>query len=207
MRSVIRTISVMVLSICMMISFCACGTPSPTETVDTFLTAVKAQDQETINSVYAGKDFDIISSMDEDEAGGTDAALKDMEAKMLEFDYSLSNEIIKDDKATVDVEIKTYEFGKAMTNAMSAYLEEALVLAFSGASDEQLENIMNDAFKKEIDALKDKSCKTKATINLVQKDGKWKVSSIDDESEIMNALSGNLVNAIKEINESFEEWE
>ena len=66
---------------------------------------------------------------------------------------------------------------------------------------------MNDAFEEEFGALTDKTYTAKATINLVQKDGEWKVAEIDSEGEIMNALSGNLVNAIKEINESFEEWE
>ena len=72
---------------------------------------------------------------------------------------------------------------------------------------EEMEKIMNDAFEEEFDALTDKAYTAKATINLVQKDGEWKVTEIDSEGEVMNALTGNLVNAIKEINESFEEWE
>lgn len=66
---------------------------------------------------------------------------------------------------------------------------------------------MNDAFEEEFGALTDKEYTAKATINLVQKNGEWKVEEIDSEGEVMNALTGNLVNAIKEINESFEEWE
>ena len=130
-----------------------------------------------------------------------------MKDKLLDFDYTLSNEKINDTKATVDVEFKTYEFGKAMTNTMAKYIEKALPLAFSGASDEEMEKIMNDAFEEEFGALTDKAYTAKATINLVQKDGEWKVAEIDSEGEVMNALTGNLVNAIKEINESFEEWE
>lgn len=214
MRKLIKIVSAAALSVCLMLSFCACGIPGPTETADTFLSAVKTQDQETVNSVYAGKAFDILDSMEQDEdadaedGGSIDSLIeKQMKDKMLDFDYTLSNEKINDTKATVDVEFKTYEFGKAMTNTMAKYIEEALPLAFSGASDETLEKIMNDAFKEEFGALKDKSYTAKTTINLVQKDGEWKVSEIDDDSDIMNAISGNLVNSIKEINESLEEWE
>lgn len=213
MRKVLKTAYAAALSICLMISFCACGTPGPTETADTFLNAVKAQDQETVNSVYAGKTFDVLDSMeggDPDAEGGEsvdDLLEKQMKDKMLDFDYTLSNEKIDDTQATVDVEFKTYEFGEAMTNTMAKYIEKALPLAFSGASDEEMQEVMNDAFEEEFGALTDKTYTAKATINLVQKDGEWKVAKIDSESEVMNAMSGNLVNAIKEINESFEEWE
>lgn len=86
-----------------MISFCACGTPSPTETADTFLSAVKAQDYEKVKSVYAGKTFDILDSMGEDDAEveeseSIDSSFeKELKDKMLDFDYTLSNEIINDD--------------------------------------------------------------------------------------------------------------
>lgn len=194
-----------------MISFCACGTPSPIETADTFLSAVKAQDYEKVKSVYAGKTFDILDSMGEDDAEveeseSIDSSFeKELKDKMLDFDYTLSNEIINDDKATVNVEVTTYALGKAMTSTMVKYIEEALPLVFSGASEEELEKIMNDIFEEELSELTDKTYSAKATINLVQQDGQWKVSEIDDEGEFMNALSGDLVNAIKEINDSFED--
>lgn len=136
-----------------MISFCACGTPSPTETADTFLSAVKAQDYEKVKSVYAGKTFDILDSMGEDDAEveeseSIDSSFeKELKDKMLDFDYTLSNEIINDDKATVNVEVTTYALGKAMTSTMVKYIEEALPLVFSGASEEELEKIMNDSFE------------------------------------------------------------
>ncbi|MGN0701943.1 MAG: hypothetical protein ACI4KL_02055 [Lentihominibacter sp.] len=213
MKKILRVISVTALSICLIISFCACGAPSPTETADTFLSAVKAQDHETVKSVYAGKTFDILDSMGEDDAEveeseSIDSSFeKELKDKMLDFDYTLSNEKINDDKATVNVEVTTYALGKAMTSTMVKYIEEALPLAFSGASEEELEKMMNDIFEEELGALTDKTYTAKATINLVQQDGKWKVSEIDDEGELMNALSGDLVNAIKEINDSFDAWE
>ena len=211
MRKVLKTISIAAISICLMISFCACGTPSPTETADTFLSAVKAQDYEKVKSVYAGKSFDILDSMGEDDAEveeseSIDSSFeKELKDKMLDFDYTLSNEIINDDKATVNVEVTTYALGKAMTSTMVKYIEEALPLVFSGASEEELEKIMNDIFEEELSEFTDKTYSAKATINLVQQDGQWKVSEIDDEGELMNALSGDLVNAIKEINDSFED--
>lgn len=106
---------------------------------------------------------------------------------------------------TVNVEVTTYALGKAMTSTMVKYIEEALPLVFSGASEEELEKIMNDIFEEELSELTDKTYSAKATINLVQQDGQWKVSEIDDEGELMNALSGDLVNAIKEVNDSFED--
>ena len=48
---------------------------------------------------------------------------------------------------TVNVEVTTYALGKAMTSTMVKYIEEALPLVFSGASEEELEKIMNDSFE------------------------------------------------------------
>ncbi len=212
MKKILKVVSTVALSVCLMISFCACGTPSPTDTVDTFLSAVKAQDQETVKSVYVGKNFSILENIDEEDTDSEDGESTDdplekqMQEKVLDFEYTLSNEKINDTKATVDVEFKTYEFGKALTKIMEEYMEKALPLALSGASQEELEKIMNDTIEEEIGALTDKTYTEKTTINLVQKDGVWKVAEIDDEGEVMNAISGNLLNSIKEIDESFGEW-
>lgn len=213
MGKIAKIMSVIVLSFCMVISFCACGSPSPTDTADSFLSAVKTQDQEMLNSVYDSESFNILDSMGEDGIASNETESEDnvfaneMKDKMLDFDYTLSDEKIDGDKATVQVKITTYEFGKAMTNTISKYFEKALPLAFSGASDEELEKIMNDIFKAELDALTEKKYTGEATINLIQKDGEWKVSEIDEEDELMNVLTGDLVKAIKDIDESFEDME
>lgn len=213
MGKIAKIMSVIVLSVCMVISFCACGSPSPTDAADSFLNAVKTQDQETLSSVYDSESFNILDSMDEDGIASNETESEDnvfaneMKDKMLDFDYTLSDEKIDGDKATVQVKITTYEFGKAMTSIITKYFEKALPLAFSGAPDEELEKIMNDIFKAELDTLTEKKYTGEATINLVQKDGEWKVSEIDAEGELMNVLTGDLVNAIKDIDESFEDME
>ncbi len=197
------------------ISLCGCGdkAPTPTETADTFLTAVKAQDTETIKTVYEGDTVDMLSSLDEEESDTEDSLMGDeyfektLLPKMLDFDYELSNEKIDGDKATVDVKITTYDIGSAFSAFMADYFTQALTLAFSGASDEDIENLANTTFESKMGELKEKTYSETVTLDLVNKDDVWKVAEIDDDSEFLNALTGNMIKTLDQLEEtySFEE--
>ena len=208
---------VVALCFALSISLCGCGdkAPTPTETADTFLTAVKAQDTETIKTVYEGETIDMLASLDEDEeeSDGEDSLLSDeyfektLLPKMLDFDYELSNEKIDGNKATVDVKITTYDIGSAFTAFMADYFTQAITMAFEGASDEEIEKLANTTFESKMAELKEKTYSETVTLNLVNKDDVWKVAKIDDDSEFLNALTGNMIKALDQIEEtySFEE--
>ena len=144
-----KKLLVITLVMTMLACLCACGSkiPTPTETADTFLTAMKAQDNETLATVYAGGDIDLLDKAAEaddsgeanEDSGLTKVYEEQMVPKMLDFDYELSNEQIDGDKATVVVKITTYRIGDAFTAFFSDYLSQALILAFSDASEEDLD--------------------------------------------------------------------
>lgn len=43
-----------------------------------------------------------------------------------------------------------------------------------------------------------------ATINLTKKDGKWQIDKFDDNGDFINALSGGVVESIKNIEEIYD---
>ena len=57
-----KKLLVITLVMAMLASLSACSPkiPTPTETADTFLTGMKAQDSEAIATVYAGGDIDLL---------------------------------------------------------------------------------------------------------------------------------------------------
>lgn len=191
--------------------FCGCGGPTPTQTADTFLTAVKAGDAETIKTVYEGETFDVLAVLDEESEGDSsdedimkDDKLVDMLLeKMLDFDYELSNEKIDGDKATVDVKITTYNIGNAFTAFMTDYFTQAFALAFSDASDEQMEELANTIFETKMNELKDKDYSETVTLNLVNKDDGWKIVKIKNGGDFYNAISGGLVKAFENLEDAF----
>ncbi len=187
----------------LVVSLCACGGPTPTETVDTFLTAVKAKDTETIKTVYAEETFDFTADIeigdeeDEDAAAFTKVLEEELYPMAMEFEYTLSNEVIEKGKATVDVTIKTYAFGSAISTFMSNYTSQVIPMAFSGASNEEMYELAAKLLSTELGNLGDPSFEKTVTVTLTEGEEGWIIDELDEEGEFYNALTGNLVNTIE----------
>lgn len=208
MKRIISAICVIAL----VLSLCACGTPSPSEVTGRFLDAFKAQDVEGLKAVYEDSDSieDLTDIMDETDI--TDDTMPKTAAyfqesvlpKVFEFDYVIKEEKIDGDKATVSVDITTYAFGDAFTAAMTDMLSTLFALAFSNPSDDQVDVAMRDAYKEHFDGA-EKDCSMTMEISLSKTDDGWVVDSIEDQEEIIDPLLGGMLKAIENTAESFEE--
>ena len=180
------------------IFFTGCGEPSPKESVSTFLDALKSGDSETVNSVYADKDISILDVIfDSDNEGGylaSDSFEQRLTDSVLGFDYVIEDEAVNGDKATVKVTIKTYPMGEALTNAYNDMMSRIWELAFLEESelDAKLAGILNARW----DEMTEKSYESEVEISLSKADGKWVVDSLDGNDDFINAITGNLINAL-----------
>ena len=202
-----KIIAILTLII-MTISLCACGGPTPTETVDTFLNGIKAQDNETVKSVYSDDEFNFAENLDLDEEDGTELnkVFSDKLFPMLmEFEYTLSNEVIDNDKATVDVTIKTYNFGNAFSSFFSNYLTQAFAMAFNNASEEDMDKLGADLLSKELNNLTEMNTEKTATVHLSATEDGWIIDKLDEKDEFYDALTGGMVSTIETLNESFDD--
>lgn len=204
-------------SLIMLASLTACGGPSPTSAASSFLDAVKSQDTQALSKCYVNDKFDLFeeasnaaSDEQSDEAAEMDDALskvyeENLLPKMLEFDYTLSNEVIDGDKATVDVSISTYPLGSAFTSFFGEYLGQAFALAFSDATDEQMTALAANILTSKLDGLTEKSYEKTATLSLVKEDNNWLVDHVEGNKEVLNTLSGGLVDAVTNMSTAFGE--
>ena len=212
---VITAIMVMIA----VLSGCGPKIPTPTETTDSFLQALKSQDAEAIAGVYDGTDVDLLeaaSDSAEDNETDSDSETTDtgleavyeeqMLPKMLDFDYELSNEQIDGDKATVDVKITTYRIGDAFTAFFSDYISQAFMLAFSDASEEDLDALATTILSGKLADLSEKTYEKTATLSLSMKDDKWVVDNIEDSDEFLDAITGGLVTSMKTMTDAFSAW-
>lgn len=212
---VITAIMVMIA----VLSGCGPKIPTPTETTDSFLQALKSQDAEAIAGVYDGTDVDLLeaaSDSAEDNETDVDSETTDtgleavyeeqMLPKMLDFDYELSNEQIDGDKATVDVKITTYRIGDAFTAFFSDYISQAFMLAFSDASEEDLDALATTILSGKLADLSEKTYEKTATLSLSMKDDKWVVDNIEDSDEFLDAITGGLVTSMKTMTDAFSAW-
>ncbi len=135
---------------------------------------------------------------DEDEA-----MFKALYKRLVDFDYEVMNETIDDDSATVDVKISTYPFGAAMTEFISDYMTQALTLAFSDASEEKIEKLGETLFNEKINALSEKSFSETVTIKLNKTEEGWKVAEIPENSDFYNAITGNLIKSLENLEDIY----
>jgi hypothetical protein len=201
-----KIIAILTLII-MTISLCACGGPTPTETVDTFLNGIKAQDNETIKSVYSDDEFNFAEDLDLDEEEGTELnkVFSDkLFPMMMEFEYTLSNEVIDGDHATVDVTIKTYNFGNAFSSFFSNYLTQAFAMAFSDASEDDIDKLGANLLSTELNNLTEMNTEKTATVHLSATEDGWIIDKLDEKDEFYDALTGGMVSTIETLNESFD---
>ncbi len=212
-----KRILVITLVMAMLACLCACGPkiPTPTETADTFLTALKAQDDETLATVYSGGELDLLeeaAETEDSEEAAEDTGLtavyeEQMVPKLLDFDYEISNEQIDGEKATVDVKFTTYNIGEAFTAFFGEYISQALVLAFSDASEEDLDALATTLLTGKLADLNEKSYEKTATLYLSMVDGKWMVDEIAAGDEIIDGLTGGLMTAFSGMADALSEWE
>ena len=212
-----KKLLVITFIITMLAALNACGPkiPTPTETADAFLTAIKTQDKEALATVYEAGDLDLLEAAAEsDESGDTneDSGLnkvyeEQMIPKMLDFDYELSNEQIDGDKATVDVKFTTYNIGDASTAFFSDYMSQALILAFSDASEEELDSVATTILSGKLADLTEKKFEKTATLSLSMKDDKWMVDEIETGGDLIDGLTGGLVTAFANMEDALSAWE
>ena len=207
-RRIVSIVTALLLCLGCVATFASCGTPSPTETANSFLEAVKTQDKDTLKSVYAGGDeldfsgTSLLGSSSDSSSLSNDV-IKKFKKKLLDFDYEVTDENIKDNKATVKVKLTTYEFGEAMTNLYTEMLEN--IWTFSAMSDKQSDAFIEKLFSKQLDKLKEKSYSSTVKLKLTKSDDGWKVDKIDSDGEFMNGLAGNLIDTINSFDDSFDE--
>ena len=189
------------------ISITSCGGPSPTDVTTTFFDGIKGLDADTIESVCIVDDKDKkdeeLSVVDLYEDQQMQEQLKKEPLnKMMDFDYKLSNEQIKDDKATVDVTITTYDLAKPYKNLMEKLIAIALE-SDEEMTDEEVTNKVMTLFGSEISKLKEKGFEKTATIDLVKVDDQWEISGLEGNKNLMNGLTGGLIDLMEETDSMF----
>ena len=81
-----------------------------------------------------------------------------------------------------------------------------LVLAgCTGASEEETEQVLVDLFSGRLAEMKEgeRDFEATATISLSKVDGEWKIDEIDDESDVLDCLTGGINSAVTDISDSF----
>lgn len=198
------------------IGLVGCGGPSPTDVTKQAIEAVKAQDTDALAKVYAGDAANISTDMfastpeSEELADSSDLTddqqqvVKDFYSKLLDFDYTVSDEQIDGDSATVKVTVNTYNFGNALNKVFQDAVSTAFMYMFStdqDAAQKATTQAMIDSLDTQMKSLTDKDKSATATVSLEKQDGNWVVQPFD--GDFYNALTGGAYDLSNNMQKSF----
>ena len=176
------------------------------------MNAIKTGDTEAMEKTYAGGSFSLADAFDseddsEEVLNEDEEMYKSLVDKVVEFDYEVTDEEINEETATVKVKITTYPFGTAMTEFITEYMSQALTLAFSDASEDQMDKLVTKLYNEKMNGMTEKTYTKETSLKLNLTDDGWKVAEIPADSDFYNALTGNLIKSMGELEDiySFDE--
>jgi hypothetical protein len=190
---------------------CTKPEPKPSETVSKVLDLMKTDIQADFTPYFNGEfnNDELVPESDDEQS----EFAKKMETRLIElytdFDYKIVSETVSEDKktATVEVEFTTHDLGTFFVGFISQFIAKAFELAFSGKSEDELNQAGIELLETlSADLKKDKVSVVSATLTLV--DGVWLLDGGENANKpFFNGLTGGLVESLEKWAESFEETE
>ena len=189
-----------------------CGSQTPSQVVDNELKAVQegkfadataaigleSSSEETLEDV-------IVSELEKQlETTLTDEQKKVVSkaAKVFsDFEYTLGEEVIDGDSATVSVHFVTHDLSKAVNKVYDDMLAAGTEAALSGKSEEQVQKAIVEAlvasFDKQLDAVGEKSTERDAAVTLKKSGSSWVIEDLSQEG--LDALFSGLLGALESV--------
>lgn len=195
----------LLILICMLLLSCltSCSkqdTENPGETVVNFLNGLQQQNYASVKTYYS-ENLDNVANFKNKIEAISPAVANELFSKLADFSYTIKKvEIDSNDenKAYVTVSLQCYDLGTPFKNIITDYLKTDLEMTFDGAKDDEIvkkaeETILNDIAKSQ------KTFRRTVVISLAKQDNVWKLNKISENKELLNCLSGNIINTIESI--------
>lgn len=195
----------LLILICMLLLSCltSCSkqdTENPGETVVNFLNGLQQQNYASVKTYYS-ENLDNVANFKNKIEAISPAVANELFSKLADFSYTIKKVEIDSndqDKAYVTVSLQCYDLGTPFTNIITDYLKTDLEMTFDGAKNDEIikkaeETILDDISKSQ------KTFRRTVVISLAKQDDIWKLNKISENQELLNCLSGNIINTIKNI--------
>lgn len=196
MKKIISLVCAMVL----IVSLVGCGPQAKPDTVvTTFCDAMKAYDRETMSSCVASGGEDLTEETEtkaEDEL--TNQIFDYLKICTSKMTYSIQNSKVNEDKGTVTVKFKYVDVSPMVTAALGEYMQQALVMAFSGADEDTMSQLFVSIFDKKKDSMDTGTAESTLDFSCTKTDEGWKIDSVPDGAE--SILLSNVDKAFESMN-------
>lgn len=183
----------LVAILCFAMTACVGGDKdAPSGAAEALLNAIKEDRIADIEKLYQGDANDLSIEPGEKGESGLDIELEKLLVdKLHEFEFEIIGEEKKDDKATVEIEIRTYEFGEIFSEVISEYMSSSLDDVENISSEEEMNKMLTELFKEKFDKAKLSYVKV-VKIDMFKTDEGWQAASMDDYAPLVSALKGGM---------------
>lgn len=179
----------------------------PEVTVAAYFDELKTSISPDLKTIAIEKYFDTAVQIEE---SNQDVSLESFESnemtdRYLElfrgFEYKIIDSTINKDSAVVNVEITTYPVGELLSNYMIQLFSKVFEWAFSGITEDEItDNSVNQFLSLSTDI--EKTYVKTVPVYMVKKDGKWLISGDLTNYEMIDALTGGVLEFAKKLEES-----
>ncbi len=183
-----KTLLIVSMLVLVMFALTACGSKSPKSVVEDNLKQIKTEKTSSnVSKLFNDK------TLEQKYGKEYDKFIK----KVQDFDYEVKDEKVDGKKATVKVEIKTYDFGAAYKTTYDTVVADAKSGKITATTD--VKDYVYNLMFQNLNSVKDKSYKKTVTINCTKNDkGEW-TTDINSNVDFLDAMMGGMFTAIKSV--------
>ncbi len=190
-KTILAAFLVLVMGLTSVVSAETAATPA--ETLDAFLKELREKEIEEFS-----EEFPPDTAAGLDEITGLDEELtQDLFGKLQDFEYELSNEQIDGDTATVDVTIRTYDFGKTVSDIILDFMGDAFFMSFTNPSEEEIQEKILSIVRKKTGNM-EKNYEATVTVEMKKDGDEWVMEELSEDSPLLDALVGGLISTLKD---------
>lgn len=119
--------------------------------------------------------------------------------------YTLDNEQIEDDSASVVVHFKVYDFTNIMQEAFKSYIATAISSAYGDTLDQEYDKLFAQAM---IDKMNEAEINSPSidfdyTFQLNKVDGKWALEDVRNDLDFVDGIFGGFISTFNNIGSSY----
>lgn len=183
-----KTLLIVSMLVLVMFALTACGGKSPKNVVEDNLKQIKTEKTSSnVSKLFNDK------TLEQKYGKEYNKFIK----KVQDFDYEVKDEKVDGKKATVKVEIKTYDFGAAYKTTYDTVVSDAKSGKITTSTD--VKDYVYNLMFQNLNNVKDKSYKKTVTINCTKNDkGEW-TTDINNNVDFLDAMMGGMFTAIKSV--------
>lgn len=193
-----KTFFIPVLAMIGTILLTGCG-KDPKNVVGKFCDAFKKLDYAKMNECMLTPDSDISDPFkgEDEELEMFNTFVKEQAGKM---EYEIIGSTVDGDAGTVSVKFIYTDAGPVVSATFAEYFTQALAMAFSGGSDEQMEQLLTTIFQDKLQNTTLSTTTETVVIDCVKSGKDWKIKEVGDG--VANVMTCNILKSFEAIGNS-----